>query len=128
VDIIDIDDLATDLEDEALTTNQRALNVVARTNALITEKWLSPVTPVPASVVELALAVAERALASTPGRGPLESLTRTFDDMTKTERFAVPGGQASGHAVYLTDDELGILNGGTTRRRIGSIKLSVPGY
>lgn len=128
MDIIVIDDLATDLDDDALQSDARAQRIVERTNALVTEKWLNPVSPPPASVVELALAVAGRAVRSTPGRGPLASITRSFDDSSRTERFAVPGGQTSGHAVYLTDDELAILNGGKTRRAVGSIKLSVPGF
>lgn len=128
MEIIDIESLSVDLEDPALVDSARALNVVDRTNALVTEKWISPATPIPASVTELALAVAERALASVPGRGPVESITRSFDDSSRTERFAVPGGDASGRSVYLTDDELSTLNGNGTRRKVGSIKLAVPGY
>lgn len=125
MDIIDIDDLSADLDSD-LSGNARAASIVARTNALITQEWNNPVTPAPASVFELALAVAHRALASVPGRGAVESITRSFDDSARTERFSTPGGDASGRAVYLNDDELAQLNGGSPRGRVGSIKLAVP--
>lgn len=127
MDIIDIDDLAADLDSD-LTGNTRALSIVARTNALITQEWTNPISPAPASVFELALAVAERALSNVPGRGAVESITRSFDDSSRTERFSTPGGDMSGRSVYLTDAELAELNGGDIRGRVGSIKLGVPGY
>lgn len=128
MELITTEDLAAYLKDDSVTTDARANLVVRLTNDLITEKWLSPVDPAPASVLILAYAVASRARTNTPGRGPLQSITRSFDDSSRTERFAVPGGEASGHDVYLTEDELALLNGGTKRRRVGSIKLAVPGY
>lgn len=128
MDIITTDDLAAYLDVEPATTDGgRGRLVVALTNALITEQWVAPVDPAPASVQLIAYAVAARAWAANPGQGPIESITRSFDDSSRTERFAVPAGDPNGHGVYLTGDELAILNP-VIVKRAKSIRLSVPGY
>ena len=124
-DVITTTTLSAYLEDEAILTSTRASEIVDLTNSLIDEEWANPEDPVPARIKMLAYTVAARAYYNKPGRGPLESLTRSFDDSSRTERYAVTVGEANGHDVFLTDDELALLRG-TARRRVGSIRVAVP--
>lgn len=120
-------DLASYLGTPELANDPRLGQIVSLTNGLIDEEWEAPVTPTPTSVKLLALTVAARAWGITPGRGPLESITRSADDASRTERYAVPQSNADGHTVYLTKAELGRLNRRTTSRRPRTIRTSV-GY
>lgn len=89
-------------------------------NDLIFDEWLEPVEPVPARVRAIALNVAIRAAANPKG---LTSWTRSWDDITRTER--VEGARRMG--IYLTDDELAELNGAqTTSRVVKSVRMSIP--
>lgn len=80
--------------------------VVDLTNDLITEAWACPVDPVPAYVRALALTVASRGASNPKG---LSSWTRSWDDVTRTERMENDGSGRTG--VYLTDGEYELLNG-----------------
>lgn len=124
-DVIDTGRLGAYLDDETVFSSERAATIVYLVNSLIAEEWKAPVHPVPVKIELLALSVAARAWAFKPGRGPLESLTRSFDDSSRTERYAVPTGNGDGHEVFLTDAELALLHG-VARRRVGSISLAVP--
>jgi hypothetical protein len=99
--------------------------IVELTDELVTDEWADPVEPVPARVKLLALSVAARAWRMVPGHGPLESITRSFDDASRTERYAVTAPNESGHEVYLTDAELALLHG-KSKARVGSISIAVP--
>lgn len=103
-------------------------NIAARTNALVEEEWANPVTPVPQWVVNLAWDVAVRA-----GRNPMgvTSTTRSFDDVTRTDRWEA----GQGFGVFLTEDERAKLNrdtgeDGSTTPTIApkSIRMTVPGW
>jgi hypothetical protein len=124
-DIITITDLSEWLDDETLASSARAGKIVRFTNNLINEAWSNPVSPVPTWVEIIAIEVASRAWAAKPGRGPVESLTRSFDDSSKTERYAVMAKDANAHSVFLTDDELDKL-GARPSSPVGSIRLGVP--
>lgn len=101
--------------------------VVDLTNSLITDHWQNPVSspsPAPASVRALALTVAARAAANPKG---LTSWTRSWDDLTRTER--AEAGQRIG--LYLTDAELAELNGMVTDvavAPVGTIHTQVRGW
>lgn len=112
-------DLASALDQDDSAHLQR---IVQMTNSLIDEEWVDPVNPIPARVTNIAWQVAYRAGVNPKG---LSSWTRSWDDISKTERM-----EASQRAgVYLTDEELAALNGITrTVRRAGSIRLRVPGW
>jgi hypothetical protein len=124
-DIITITDLSEWLEDETLPDSPRAGRIIQLTNAEINEAWRTPLHPPPAWVIKLALTVASRAVASKPGRGPIESVTRSFDDSSKTERYAVRETDRSGNDVFLTDEERDRLNDRPSSP-VGSIRLGVP--
>ena len=130
VDVISASDLATHLGNADLETDPRLVQIVTLTNGLITEKWRNPADPVPVSVQLLGLAVGARAWRATPATGQLESITRSVDDASRTERYVVERGNLDGHHVYITEAELAALNGGDPRlrQRTGSIRLKVPGY
>ena len=83
------------------------------TNNLIDDEWLVKVTPIPARVLVIAQNVAVRAAANPKG---LTSWTRSWDDITRTER--VEGARRMG--IYLTDDEMAELNGVTA---VGGVKV-----
>ena len=130
MNVIDIGELGAYLDPVNVDTPRGAL-VITLVNGLFEEKWLNPPTDpdaIPSSVKVLALEVAARALASTPGRGQVESVTRGFDDSTRTERYAVQARERNG--VYLTAEELADLNGNAAKRtrRPRSIGLLVPGF
>lgn len=94
--------------------------IADRTNELIEEKWLSPTEPAPASVKIIAFNAAMRVASNPKG---LTSWTRSWDDITRTER--IEGARRLG--LYLTDEELAELNGTSPRARVArSIRLSVP--
>ena len=94
--------------------------LAARTNELVDEKWYSPVTPVPASVKIIAFNAAMRVASNPKG---LTSWTRSWDDITRTER--IEGARRLG--LYLSDEELAELNGTSpTTRVVKSIRLVVP--
>lgn len=126
MNIITVDTLASLLgvSPTELAQNNRAKQIIEHTNGLITEKWVRPVDPAPTSVKLLALAVAERAWTHTPGQRRPQSVTKTSDNTSKTERYD-NSETAAGHGVYLTEDELKTLRGGRRRRR--TIRTATPG-
>lgn len=91
-----------------------------RTNEIIAEKWANPTNPAPASVKIIAFNAAMRVATNPKG---LTSWTRSWDDITRTER--IEGARRLG--LYLSDEELAELNGTQPlTRRAKSIRLSVP--
>lgn len=89
-------------------------------NDLVFDEWLDPVTPTPARVRTIALNVAIRAAANPKG---LTSWTRSWDDITRTER--VEGARRMG--IYLSDEELAELNGVQSGTKIvKSIRMFIP--
>lgn len=92
------------------------------TNELVEDEWDNPVNPPPASVRIVAFNVAVRAGSNPKG---LTSWTRSWDDITRTER--VEGARRMG--IYLTDDEKTDLNGTPVAETVAvrSIPLNVPG-
>ncbi len=89
-------------------------------NDLVFDEWLTPVEPIPARVRSIALNVAIRAAANPKG---LTSWTRSWDDITRTER--VEGARRMG--IYLTDDELAELNGVLAGSKVvKSIRMVIP--
>jgi hypothetical protein len=123
MEIITSTELASYLGDAALATDNRLQLIVDLTNDLVSEKWSKATTPVPASVRLLALAVASRAWRSDPSKAALQSVTRSIDDASRTERYAVSSEKVG---VFLTDAEETQLRG--RRNRVRSIRLKVPGY
>lgn len=103
------------------TTATAALTALAeRTNELVDEKWADPVVPVPASVKIIAYNAAMRVASNPKG---LTSWTRSWDDITRTER--IEGARRLG--LYLSDEELAELNGTSpTTRVVKSIRMVVP--
>lgn len=100
-------------------------NIVQRTNALVTQEWANPTTPIPEWVVNIAWDVAIRAGVNRKG---VTSQTRSWDDVTKTERW-----EAGATGVRLTDDEKALLIGsadttGQPRSPARSIRMTVPGW
>lgn len=118
VDIITAEELASYLG----TAVTPAISLLAgKTNELITEAWSNPTDSVPTSVWALAINVATRAASNPKG---LTSWTRSWDDITRTER--VETGDERRFGLYLTDDELADLNG-TTTGRIGTLQTPTRG-
>lgn len=101
-------------------------NIVRRTNALVGQEWANPTDPAPEWVKNIAWDVAIRAGANPKG---VTSQTRSWDDMTKTERW-----EAGNTGVKLTDDEKSLLNnaggaiGQITRAPARSIRMTIPGW
>jgi hypothetical protein len=134
-EFISVGDLASHLDRDTADLDQhpRATSIVDRTNNLITEKWENPVNPVPQSVKDLALTVAAYAWGIDPSKRELESVSRTSDGTSRTERYATQstgarGREARGRDVFLTDAELADLNPSRPRRRRArTIRLGVPG-
>lgn len=123
--IIDEGDVANWLDRPDLQSSSRLELIVEMVNGLIDEKWtLTPrPTQTPTSVRLLALTMASRALASTPGQPPLQSVTRAVDDSSRTERYAISDAVAAGYGVYITDAELTALNSSGSGAYGGSLKL-----
>lgn len=102
-------------------------SIADRSNRLVTEEWTASVTDPPKEWVRnIAWNVAVRAGGNPKG---LTSQTRSWDDVTRTERWE----SAARVGVYLTDDELALLQGAgasgtgaTSPAR--SIRLSIPGW
>lgn len=113
--IITAADLASWLRDPSLETDASLVQIVTLTNDLVTEEWATPVTPVPTKITLLALGVAARAWVNDPSKANLESLTRGLDDATRTERYR---SSAADGTVYLTGDELAILQGKRSPRSV----------
>lgn len=114
-------DLASYLERDPSDTLE---NIAQRVNATIDEEWTNPTDPIPMWVVNLAWDVAVRAASNTRG---VTSETKTFDDITLTNRYAQPVPGQTG--VYLTDDEKLKLNA-TNQAVLGppqSISVRMPG-
>lgn len=101
-------------------------NIAQRTNQLVDEEWANPVTPIPQWVVNIAWDVALRAGVNPTG---VTSTTRSFDDITRTDRWEA--GQRNG--VHLTDDERQLLNNDgaaapTPVLPARSIRMAIPGW
>lgn len=107
-DIITPDDLASWLRDDSLASNASLIQIVELTNELLDEEWASPVEPIPAKIRLLALRVAARGWRNNPATANLESITRTLDDASRTERYRT---SPSSEGVFLTNDELAVLHG-----------------
>lgn len=130
MEIITVPTLASYLDKtaDALAARPRAASVVDRTNALVTSKWANPVEPAPPEVVEVALAVAARALGIDPSKPPRASVTKTSDGTSRTERFVTATGGTPGRDVFLTAEDLADLNPtAPRRRRPRSLRIGVPG-
>lgn len=117
--IILASDLASYLRDDSLAPQLE--QIVALTNQLVEEEWSNPVDPVPARITLLTLSVAARAWVHDPSKAHLESLQRSIDDGSRTEKYRSAGNQGS---VYLTPDEAALLHGSA---RVRSIRLIKPG-
>lgn len=116
MNVITEDDLASYLRDPSLSDNASLIQIVEWVNELVTEEWSDPADPVPARIMLLALNVAARAWVNDPSRANVESVSRTIDDGSRTERYRTSITQGS--IVYLTDDERAMLNGRTVRRSV----------
>lgn len=114
-DIITADDLASWLRDDSLADNDSLIQIVELTNDLINEEWVNTESPVPARIRLLGLNVATRAWVQDPSKSNLESLTRTLDDASRTERFKTTANSGN---VYLTDLELALLQGRPLARSV----------
>ena len=116
MDVITAADRASYLRDPSLETDASLIQVVDLVNALLTEKWATPVTPAPVEVTLLALSIGARAWINNPALANVESTSVSVDDGATTERYR-SGGRAG---VYLTSDEVALLNG---ERRTRSVRL-----
>ena len=126
MEIITYAELASYLGDPTLETNTRLILITDLTNGLVNEKWITPVDPIPFSVKLIALTVASRAWRNDASKAALQSVTRSVDDASRTERYAVSASDASEAGVFLTASELAQLR--PTRKRVRSIRLRVPGF
>ena len=117
MDVITAGDLASWLRDPSLATDESLLQIVALTNELVTEEWAAPTDPTPTRIHLLALNVAARAWGRNPATAHLESVTRSIDDSSRTERYRSSTADGS---VFLTDSELALLQG---RRPARSVRL-----
>jgi hypothetical protein len=108
MDIIDVQDLADYLRDSSLASDAALIQIVDLVNDLVNDNWSTPADPAPARIRLLALNVGARAWAWNPASANLESITRSIDDGSRTERYR--SGSSLG-SVYLTDDELLLLRG-----------------
>lgn len=117
------DDLASYLEQPL---DGAIANIVQRTNALVSQEWANPTDPAPEWVKNIAWDVAIRAGVNPKG---VTSQTRSWDDMSKTERW-----EAGDKGVRLTDEERTLLNGAggavgqATRSPARSIRMTIPGW
>jgi hypothetical protein len=121
MEIITAAELASYLRDDSLATDTSLVQIVGWTNDLVTEEWTAATTPVPVKIKLLALNVAARGWAYNPATANLESLSRTLDDASRTERYRTSSESGS---IYLTEGEEATLNG---RKRRRSIRLTIYG-
>lgn len=99
--------------------------LVDLTNGYIVERWLNPIIPAPQTVIALAYAVAQRAYENPRG---LSSWTRSWDDLTRTERLPESLTRAG---IFMTPAELADLNpaqAAPSRPAARSVRVSVPGW
>lgn len=116
MEIISADDLALRFRDASLADDDSFVQVVDLTNELITEEWTdTPVGPAPIKIRLLAFGVAERAWTHDPSTANIESITRSADDASRTERYRSSGSNSN---IFLTDAELAILQGRRTTRSV----------
>lgn len=115
MDIITADDLASWLRDPSLSTDPSLIQIVGLTNDLVSEEWANPDDPAPTRIRLLTLGVAARAWVNDPSKANLESITRAVDDASRTERYRTAG---NGGTVYLTGDELAVLQGKPQARSV----------
>lgn len=115
MEIINAAELASYLRDDSLATDTSLIQIVGFTNALVTEEWTTPATPVPVKIKLLTLNVAARAWVNDPARSNVESFSRTLDDASHTERYRVSSESGS---VYLTEAEESVLNGRARKRSV----------
>lgn len=120
-DVITAVDLAAWLRDETLADDTSLQQIVELVNELVAEEWVSPEDPAPARIKLLALGVGARAWTHNPATAHVESVTRSIDDGSRTERYRASSTSGS---VYLTDAELAILQGKPERR---SVRLTIYG-
>jgi hypothetical protein len=120
VDIITAADLAAWLRDTSLATDDSLEQIVELTNDLITDSWTDPDDPVPVRIKMLALSIAARAWVNSPALSNVESTSVRVDDAGTTQRFRSPARLG----VYLTADELALLNG---EQRTRSVRLTIYG-
>ena len=121
--IVNAETLASSLG--APHTAESVAQVVAWTNALVTDEWRYPEDPVPTRIQMVAYEVAKRALRNPKG---LESWSVGHDNTTRTERLPKDAQRAG---VYLTSDELVTLQdrpGPSPRRRKFRTIRTRPGY
>lgn len=118
MEIISAEDLALRFRDSSLADDESFAQVVDLTNELLTEEWTDdPVSPAPIKIRLLALGVAERAWTHDPATANIESITRSADDASRTERYRSSGSNSN---IFLTDAELAVLQG---RRLTRSVRL-----
>ena len=115
MDVITAADLASYLRDDSLAANTSLQKIVTWTNALVTEEWATPVTPIPTKITLLALNVAARAWVNDPSKANIESESRALDDAQRSVKYRLG---ANGGTVYLNEAELAILAGRTYRRSV----------
>lgn len=115
-------DLASYLQVDPTTIPAPAM-VVTLANGLVTD-IVGDLIPTPTAVTAITLEVAARSWRNPQG---YTSVTVGIDDYDKTTRREGKDQPLSG--VYLTDDETATLLGylGVATRRVGSIRLAVPG-
>ena len=119
-DYISTEDLASYLQ-TTLAADSATLYVTL-TNGLITD-LIGDLSPVPTTVKAIALEVAARGYSNATG---ITSVTKSFDDASKTERREVRGGK---RGVFLTAEDIDALlaaAGLKAHRGVGSIQLKVP--
>lgn len=117
MEIITPEELASYLRDDSLAADESLIQIVDLTNDLVTEEWAGSTSPVPVKIKILTLNVAARAWSFNPATANVESVSRSLDDASRTERYRTSSVSGS---VYLTDAEEAILNG---RRQYHSVRL-----
>jgi hypothetical protein len=94
-----------------------------RASSSVAPAWCRPVDPPPQWVKDIAIDVAVRYLHNPRGT---TSVTRRIDDASRTERYE--DGVASGVGSFELEDSERKRLCPAVRRRVGSIRLAVPGY
>lgn len=113
-----------------LTTDQVPPLVIELINEFVDEivvdtTGIAELDPVPARIRAIALEAAARSIRYAAGAS---SISTAIDDWKKTVRFE---GDEFKAGIYLTDDEEARIRRillRRPRRRVGSIRLAVPGY